>query len=499
MIECDQDPVPVRRLYRLAPGWKQFLMGEEETAHPLPVVPQTELAAFERLDTLVTRTFDEIRAAAADQKGRWAGPALNGPGWDPCSRARREFLLYVKALSRSEHKFGRIVRERGLSSAEAICLALIAGSCHRLDRGLPVPSFAEFLHVVRPLGRDPIQFLQAGSRFSGLTLLQPVGAAPARQRVLLPELLARDLVPYRASQFAVPPADALDEPNVPFYETRAPRLKLGQVVLGKEARHRIERALAMRDRTAFLRSEWGFDEIAAGSQGTVLLFHGTPGTGKSLTAEAIAGELGVGLMILRTEGILSKFVGQSEKRLPEAFQAASAEQNVLLIDEADSLLCRREGKVTRHEVGLTNLLLQELEKFPGVVILTTNRASALDPALERRLTAKIEFKPPTCPERQLLWRRYLPARAPLAADVDLGALAAHYELTGATIRLAFLEAASAAWGRSGKDAAINQEDLEEAAEAQAGKSSAPRTTVGFRIRADREMNAAEILQLVAKT
>ncbi len=478
-IECDQDPVPARRLYRLNPRWIQVLLGKSKNPYVLPEVPSNELQAFEQLDLLAAQLNETPRGPALAGKCFWSGPALNGPGWDSLFQPRSDLLLYLRALACSEHRFGRIVRETGLSPADVVALSSIVSFYHRTNSGYPVPAFVDFMNRARPGGKEPLRFLDSGSRLSHLISLEPEGGVPAKQRIAVVDPVRELLVPYTIKMFELAPSiPGDDEPKLPLIERRKPRLTLEGVVLEPEARLQITRALRERDCLKFLSVEWGFDSVATASTGTALLFHGAPGTGKTLTAEAIAGELGTSLSVLRTEGIMSRWVGSSDRNMKEALKKAKETGDVLLIDEADSLIGNRDTDSRRHEVSLTNLLLQEIEQFRGVIILTTNREASLDPALERRLTAKVEFRVPGPAERKQLWRRYIPEQAPLSSSVDLDALAHRHVLTGATIRLACLAAATAAFEREGGKAMIRQHDLEEAATSQSRKKSWP-PVVGF--------------------
>ena len=142
--------------------------------------------------------------------------------------------------------------------------------------------------------------------------------------------------------------------------------------------------------------------------GIAALFHGPPGTGKTLCAEALAGELNRPLKRVRTSSLLSKWIGQSERNLEAIFVDARAENAVILIDEADGLLGARCQQDNRHDRKLVNLLLDLVERYPGLVILATNHLDALDVALRRRLSFTIHFAHPTVRERTDLWQRMLP-------------------------------------------------------------------------------------------
>ena len=135
-------------------------------------------------------------------------------------------------------------------------------------------------------------------------------------------------------------------------------------------------------------------------------------------------------------------------RLGELFDAAEAGHAVFLFDEADVLFAKRtqvQSSNDRHTNLEVNYLLQRLESFAGVVVLTTNHETAIDEAFRRRLSLKVDFPVPEADERARLWRALLPAEAEVAADIDVDALARRFEMTGgyiknATVRAAFLAA-----------------------------------------------------------
>ncbi|MBK9036425.1 MAG: ATP-binding protein [Myxococcales bacterium] len=149
---------------------------------------------------------------------------------------------------------------------------------------------------------------------------------------------------------------------------------------------------------------------------------------------------------------MSKWVGETEKQLAQIFDAAEAGHALLLFDEADALFGQRtsdvKGANDRYANLEVNFLLQRIERFGGVVILTTNLDTAIDKALKRRLAAHIVFPHPDDDERTLLWRRLLATdEAPLGADLDYAALAEAYpKMSGANIRNAALAAAFMAAG-----------------------------------------------------
>jgi len=177
------------------------------------------------------------------------------------------------------------------------------------------------------------------------------------------------------------------------------------------------------------------------------LFSGAPGTGKTMVAGLIARELGLELYQVDLSQVVSKWISETEKQLSRLFDAAEQGHALLLFDEADSLFGQRttdiKGATDRYANLEVNYLLQRVESFGGITILTTNLDTAIDRALKRRLAAHIVFDEPDEDARLALWQRLATtATAPLATDIDYGELARAFpKMSGANIRNAALSAA----------------------------------------------------------
>jgi AAA+ superfamily predicted ATPase len=213
--------------------------------------------------------------------------------------------------------------------------------------------------------------------------------------------------------------------------------------------------------------DWGFARKVGKGFGLTVLFSGEPGTGKSMVAGLLAAELGLELYVLDLSQVTSKWLGETEKNLGRAFDAAEAGHVLLLFDEADSLLAKRTGDVRssndRHANLETNFILARLEQFEGIAFFTTNLASAIDPAIARRMSMSIQFPHPDAETRELLWRRMIPKEAPVSTQIDYAALARKYDVSGGFIRNITLRAAYIA-AHGGR--AIEMADLIEAAESE---------------------------------
>jgi hypothetical protein len=179
-------------------------------------------------------------------------------------------------------------------------------------------------------------------------------------------------------------------------------------LLGEIARH-------VRHRTQVY-ERWGFGDRTSRGLGVTALFAGESGTGKTLAAEVLAGDLGLDLYRIDLAGTVSKYIGETEKNLRRVFDAAEASGAVLLFDEADALFGKR-GEVRDGHDRYANLevayLLQRMESYRGLAILTTNLRSSLDRAFLRRLRFVVQFPFPDAPQRAEIWRRVFPAATPV--------------------------------------------------------------------------------------
>jgi SpoVK/Ycf46/Vps4 family AAA+-type ATPase len=216
--------------------------------------------------------------------------------------------------------------------------------------------------------------------------------------------------------------------------------------------------------------QWGYRSKIARGAGVAALFSGQPGTGKTMVAGLVARELDLELYQVDLSKIVSKWVGETEKHLAAVFDAAEEGHALLLFDEADALFGQRstevKGAVDRYANLEVNYLLQRIEGFGGITVLTTNLDTALDPAVRRRLASHIVFAPPDEEERARLWQRQIfTGSAPIARDVDCEALARTFpNMTGAHIRNAALAAAFLAAGDG--DEQITSEHLVRAGRAE---------------------------------
>ncbi len=213
----------------------------------------------------------------------------------------------------------------------------------------------------------------------------------------------------------------------------APPVRRALVDLSARARHR-DRVL----------SEWRMRRGGGRGRGVTALFAGDSGTGKTMSAEVIAGDLGLDLYTVNLATVVDKYIGETEKNLERIFAEAGGVNAVLFFDEADAIFGKRSDVKDAHD-RYANIesayLLQRLETFDGLAVLATNLRANIDEAFTRRLDAIIDFPEPTPELRRSLWVRCLAPPLPLADDLDLDFLAESFEFAGGNIRSAATTAA----------------------------------------------------------
>jgi ATPase family associated with various cellular activities (AAA) len=201
--------------------------------------------------------------------------------------------------------------------------------------------------------------------------------------------------------------------------------------LAAQARHRM---------TVY--ESWGFAGKGRRGLGISALFAGASGTGKTLAAEVLAGELRLDLYRIDLSAVVSKYIGESEKNLKQVFDAAEEGGVLLLFDECDALFGKRSEAKDSHDRYANievSYLLQRMESFQGLAVLTTNFKSAMDKAFQRRLRFTVDFPFPGAPEREAIWQRAFPPQTP-TSGLNIKRLA-QLNMTGGNIRNIALNAA----------------------------------------------------------
>jgi ATPase family associated with various cellular activities (AAA) len=190
--------------------------------------------------------------------------------------------------------------------------------------------------------------------------------------------------------------------------------------------------------------DWGFGARLSHGRGLGVLFGGPPGTGKTMAAEVIAHDLDLELYKVDLSGVVSKYVGETEKNLARVFAEARTSNSILFFDEADALFGKRTEVTDAHDRYAnieTSFLLQRLEEYDGLVVLATNLRQNLDDAFTRRIRFIVEFPFPEADSRTRIWRSLFPPEAPVSADVDFAYLGRTFEVAGGNIKNIVLNAA----------------------------------------------------------
>jgi SpoVK/Ycf46/Vps4 family AAA+-type ATPase len=221
------------------------------------------------------------------------------------------------------------------------------------------------------------------------------------------------------------------------------KARFDEMVLPEDVAASMRDMIAMVRQRATILERWGYQRHLGISRGVSALFSGEPGTGKTMAASVVASELGLELIRIDLSQVVSKWVGETEKNLGRIFDEAHDANAMLLFDEADALFGKRtevKSAQDRHANLEVNYILQRMETFDGVSVLTTNFESSIDQALQRRLNFRVRFPEPEVAERALLWRKLLPPEAGVTA-APFDRLAERFEMTGGYIKNAIVRAA----------------------------------------------------------
>jgi winged helix domain-containing protein/ATPase family protein associated with various cellular activities (AAA) len=238
---------------------------------------------------------------------------------------------------------------------------------------------------------------------------------------------------------------------------RESRLRLGDLAVHVEPRAGWDDLVLPEDRIEQLHEvcgqvrgqtrvmdEWGFAERVSRARGVSALFSGPPGTGKTLAVEVIGRELELDVYKVDLSGVVSKFVGETEKNLARVFDEVEASDAILFFDEADALFGKRTKVSDAHDRYAnveTAYLLQRLESHDGLVVLATNLRENMDEAFARRIRFTVDFPFPDAASRRRIWARHIPPEAPVDPALDLDRLAAQLKIAGGSIRNIVLNAA----------------------------------------------------------
>ncbi|MBV9759643.1 MAG: ATP-binding protein [Acidobacteriaceae bacterium] len=274
------------------------------------------------------------------------------------------------------------------------------------------------------------------------------GGAHIRQAVAMAHSLAgiRDpSQPVSSMSDLLESGRALSGSNLRRYATVVqPRYSWSDIILPDEKRRQLEHIAIRVKHRRTVHYEWGFGEKLSRGKGLNVLFSGQSGVGKTMAAEVLASDLSLVLFQIDLSSVVSKYIGETEKHLAAIFREAEMSQSLLFFDEADALFGKRTEINDAHDRYANlevNYLLQRIEQYEGLVILATNMQRNLDDAFLRRIQEVIDFPLPDEILRERIWRRHLPANAPVDASIDYTFLARQFKLTGGDIKNAVMTAA----------------------------------------------------------
>ena len=280
------------------------------------------------------------------------------------------------------------------------------------------------------------------------------GAELAGRYVLGPGAIAE--VVAEAARFAAARGGAIDRAAIEDSIGRRLSIRLGsygtlitrkarfdEMVLPEDVVSSMRDMIAMVRQRSMILERWDYQRHLGISRGVSALYSGEPGTGKTMAASVIASELGLELIRIDLSQVISKWVGETEKNLGRIFDEAHDANAMLLFDEADALFGKRtevKSAQDKHANLEVNYILQRMETFDGVSVLTTNFESSIDQALQRRLNFRVRFPEPEVDERAALWQKLLPPATGLT-DAPYDRLAQRFEMTGGYIKNAIVRAA----------------------------------------------------------
>lgn len=211
-----------------------------------------------------------------------------------------------------------------------------------------------------------------------------------------------------------------------------PELRLRDLIISDSNMSHFEKLISYTKGANEL--NYKFLQKASKQKGTVILMSGPPGTGKTMSAEVLASELGRDLWICSISEMQSKYVGESERKIESLFRTAQAANCVLLLDECDAFLRSRDFLTHNHDSKIVNLLLMLINDFSGVLVMTTNFASSLDSAFSRRINSKLVLDLPTLNERVKILRSILEPDAPLEENINFENIVKDLNLSGGLIK-----------------------------------------------------------------
>ncbi|MBU0632008.1 AAA family ATPase [bacterium] len=273
-------------------------------------------------------------------------------------------------------------------------------------------------------------------------MLNPFGGI-SRSFYIADEILQSIIHPQKKKKVTKLKLDMLIK-DQDIFELIDPETNLDDVVLNPKTRDTLHNLMRQVDKDVVARLvSWGVKDKKSGIDARII-FYGAPGTGKTMTAHSLAKSLKRQVLSFDCSNILSMYVGESEKNVRKIFDtyyeltAKTKTEPVLLLNEADQFLSSRSsgpgGGAEQMHNQMQNIFLEQIEKFKGILVATTNLLENIDVAFSRRFNYKIEFKKPDEKQRRELWKKMLPQGAPFEDGFDIEKLV-RYTLTGGQIHL----------------------------------------------------------------
>lgn len=343
-----------------------------------------------------------------------------------------------------------IAQEKGLSEKEKIIfLALLKEEYSGTDENL-----REMNHLIDLVSFDELEriknraLLEESSKLveSGIVdydeILTPFGGI-SRSFFISEEILQTIMHPQKKKKKQKIRLDMLIKEQE-IFELIEPKTSLDDVVLNPQTRQNLETLMGQMDKNVVtLLKEWGVKDKKGGMEARII-FYGPAGTGKTMTALSLARSLKKPVLSFDCSKILSMYVGESEKNVRKIFDTykelkdKTKSEPVLLLNEADQFLSTRTtssaGSAEKMHNQMQNIFLEQIERFDGILIATTNLLETIDAAFSRRFNYKIKFDKPNASQRQILWDKLLPKNAPYEQNFESQILA-QYALTGGQIQV----------------------------------------------------------------
>ncbi|MFY2826032.1 ATP-binding protein [Ruegeria sp. MALMAid1280] len=420
-------------------------------------------ATQELLQAISSEASGLIQLVGERPTGDWAAGVLEASG----RRTLRVDLTQLEAESNEalNKAAGQIARIALLSDAVPLFEGARTGGgpladllMARTDRAMVdlkdpwAPAARRVAHILRPFAeKRPLAAVdwQETARLNGFEISTSDAeemAATRRDDPVLAAAVCRYLAgkPAELEQLRAAARMLSAPPEGGLVRRIEPNFRWDDIVLAQDRLQSLKQIPQQVRHAAKVLHDWGYDARMPLGQGVTALFAGPSGTGKTMAARIIAADLGVELFQVDLAKTVSKYIGETEKHLNTAFADAERASAVLLFDEADALFGKRTEVKDAHD-RYANVevayLLQRLEEFRGVVILTTNFKQNMDSAFVRRLRFIVDFPAPDAAQRLDMWKRAAPSSAPGWADLDFEFLAERFQLTGGHIQQIAVHAA----------------------------------------------------------